>query len=70
MLVIREMIVIFIAILSDLSNESGEKKQKNSHKSEDCSFIEKSLTGWLKAIVISNCEGVKRQRVRQMTTFN
>lgn len=55
MLVIRE--IIFIAVLSVLSKERAEQ---NSPSSEDCIFIEKSLTGWLKAIVISNCEDMKQ----------
>lgn len=57
MLVIMELKLIFIA------RPPGERLRlmtevqsslNNSLKSEDSIFIEKSFTGWLKAIVISN----------------
>ena len=49
---------IFLAISkflkSQINHQMVEEKKKTSPNSEDCIFIEKSFTGWLNAIVISN----------------
>lgn len=44
----------FLKIESDKSPNGGAALKTNSPNSEDCIFIEKSFTGWLNAIVISN----------------